>query len=77
MAERITNVPEQYDPRSWRQIMRDLGQRFAKLERTAGPYVLSNITPTRTLDMGTATATEIGNFVATLVQDLQSIGRLE
>lgn len=76
MAPRTTNVPDGYDAATWRQIMRDLETRFGKLERAVSTYTVSNFTPTRTLDMGTATADDIGNFLCTLVQDLQKAGRL-
>lgn len=76
MARRITDVPATYDVELWRQIMRDFDSRFRDLERTVGTYTVSNYTPTRTLNMGTATATDIGNFLCTLVADLQGAGRL-
>jgi hypothetical protein len=76
VTARITEVPDPYDARRWRLIVKDIENRFAKVEQMAGPYTISNFTPTRTLNMGTATATDIGNFLATLVSDLQAIGRL-
>lgn len=73
---RITNVPDIYNASAWRTIMRDLDRRFQALERLVGPYTVENFTPTRTLDMSTAAAADIGNFLATLVNDLQQAGRL-
>lgn len=37
-------------------------------------YTVSNYTETRTLNAGTATATDVANFVATFVQDLIDAG---
>lgn len=76
MAARITDVPATYDPPIWRQIMRDLVARFGKLESAVGTYTVTNFTPTRSLDMSVATSADIGNFLATLVSDLQNAGRL-
>lgn len=76
MAQRITEVPDTYISSTWRKIITDIKTRFGKLEATVGPYTVSNYTETRTLDMGVATAADIGNFVATLVSDLQNAGRL-
>lgn len=76
MASRITDVPDQYDAPTWRNIMRDLVARLAKLGSSVGQYTVTGYTETRTLDMGSATATDIGNFVATMVSDLQKAGRL-
>lgn len=73
---RVTNVPDKYDAQQFRQIMRDLADRFAILERLAGAYTVSNFTPTTSLDMVTADALDIGNFLCTLVSDLQKAGKL-
>jgi hypothetical protein len=37
----------------------------------ADTYSVSNFTPTRTLNAGTATATQVANFIATFIDDLQ------
>lgn len=76
MAIKISDVPAEYSPQRWRQIVRDIDSRFAKLEAAAGTYAVSNFTPTRTLNAGTATLVQLANFVATLVSDLQQVGRL-
>jgi hypothetical protein len=68
--------PHHGHPAKYRQIMRDIASRVAALEKTVGPYVVENFTPTRTLDMATAGAPQIGNFIATLVSDLQAVGRI-
>lgn len=76
MAVKISDVPATYNPQQWRQIVRDIDSRFAKLEASVGKYTVSNFTPLRTLNAGTATTTQLANFVATLVSDLQQVGRL-
>lgn len=76
MAKRIADVPSDYDSRTFRQIIRDINTRFAALEAAVSVYTVSNYIETRSLDMGTATATDIGNFLATLVNDMQNAGRL-
>lgn len=72
---RLGDAPASYS-REWAQhLARALVQR-AELERTpmiAG-YSVSNYTETRSLNAGTATATDVANFVATLVDDLISAG---
>lgn len=75
MAQRISDVPDQYSPRVWKQIMRDLISRLAKLEATVGPYTVTNFTETRTLDPTIATTADVANFIATLVNDMQNAGR--
>ncbi len=75
-GNRIADVPTQYDPIQFRQIIRDIESRFRALEAAVSTYTVSNFTPTRTLDMGTAGAAEIGNFLATLVSDMKKAGRL-
>lgn len=76
MPKRISEPSDTYDPLRQRQIISDITARFAALESAAGPYTITNFTPTRSLNMSVATATDIGNFVATLVSDLQAKGRL-
>ncbi len=76
MAIKISDVPEFYDPSKWRKIIQDITNRFRAVEASVGTYSVSNFTPTRTLNMGTATATDIGNFLATLVNDLQTVDKL-
>lgn len=76
MVQRTTNVPDQYDAATWRAIMTDLDKRFKALEAAVGVYTVANFVPTRTLDMTSTNATNIGNFLATLVQDLQNARKL-
>lgn len=73
---RIGNVPDMYDAANFRKIIGDIDKRFQDVERKTGTYDVSNFVPTRSLDMATATPTDIGNFLATLVEDLQGAGRL-
>lgn len=73
---RLTDVPAEYDAQTFRQICRDLEGRLNKLSGAVGSYQVSNFTRVTSLDMGAATATDIGNFLCTLVQDLQKAGRL-
>lgn len=75
-AGRIANIPDDYDAGKFRVIMQDIGARFRRLEQLVGPYSVENYTVVRNLDMGTATAADIGNFLCTLVSDLQKAGRL-
>lgn len=76
MTRRVTNIPLSYDAQAFRQIIRDIEARLAVLERSVSVYQVSNFAVTRSLDMATATSADIGNFVATLVSDLQQAGRL-
>lgn len=73
---RLTNIPDKYDAGTFRTLVRDIESRLRRLEELVGPYTVSNYVETRTLDMGTAGAVDIGNFLATLVSDLQKAGRL-
>ncbi len=75
-GNRISDVPDTYDARQMRQIVRDIEKRFLALEAAVSTYTVSNFTPTRTLNMATAGAPEIGNFLATLVSDMKKAGRL-
>jgi hypothetical protein len=75
MTKRISEPSQTYDARRMRQILTDIDRRFQVLEKMIGPYTVANYTETRTLDMGTATADDIGNFLATLISDLQAVGR--
>jgi hypothetical protein len=75
-GNRISDVPDQYNAGQYRQIVRDVETRFQNLEAAVSKYTVSNFTPTRTLNMATAGAPEIGNFLATLVSDMQKAGRL-
>lgn len=75
MAARSTNVPDPYDPQAFRTIVADYDRRLDSLERVIGTYQVSNFTRVTTLNMGTATATDIGNFLCTLVQDMQKAKR--
>jgi hypothetical protein len=54
------------------EAMNILEKRLDSVERTIrnDAYVVSNVSTTRTLDVSTATTSDVANFVATLVQDL-------
>lgn len=43
-------------------------------EEIADAYTLSNVTTTRTLDPSTATAADVANVLATLLQDMKNRG---
>lgn len=73
---RLTDIPNQYNARAFRAFSQDITARFAKLESAVSVYNVTNFVVTRDLDMATATVTDIGNFLATLVSDLQNAGRL-
>lgn len=74
--KRLTDIPTEYDPRTFRNFSRDINARFAALEAAVQVYSVTNFTETRTLDISSATPTDMGNFLATLVFDLQNAGRL-
>lgn len=76
MVKRFTDIPEEYNARTFRNLVRDINSRFAVLEAPVSVYNVTNFVVTRDLDMATAGAPEIGNFLATLVSDLQNAGRL-
>lgn len=69
-------VPVVYDQRTFSNILDDFQRQLNKVSGRVGTYDVSNFVETRSLDMGTATVTDIGNFLATLVSDLQKAGRL-
>jgi len=73
---RTTNPPDEYDAQTFRRILGDYDKRLDSLARAVGTYKVQNYTRITTLDMGTATATQIGNFLCTLVADLQDANRL-
>lgn len=76
-------LPRLKDPQlvwsqAWgQQIVKALTDR-ANLDKTplVAGYTVSNYTETRTLNAGTATATDVANFVATLVSDLIAAGKI-
>ena len=59
------------------EVLNDIEKRLLVLSQVAkAGYVVSNFTPTRTLDVATATLPDLLNFVATLAQDFKDAGRL-
>lgn len=72
---RLPSPPAQYDQGWAARLVQVLEQRSVEDSAPhAIGYSVSNHTPTRSLNMATATATDIGNFVATLVSDLLLAG---
>ena len=59
-------------------LVRVLEDELARLRTPAGQtaYALQNVAVSRTLDPTTATAAQIGQVVATVIQDLQKKGQL-
>lgn len=80
MVMRIQPATE-YNERNQRQMLTDLDQRLEDLERAcnAGNYIIENLgdTRVRTLDVNTASLDDVRKFVATLVMDLKTVGRLK
>ncbi len=58
--------------RAFRQV--DIASNDIDPARIADAFTVSNYTETRTLDAGTATATDIANVLATLIDDLKKRG---
>lgn len=50
---------------------------YEGVEEVVNAYAVSNFTPTRSLNAGTATTTDIANLLCTLIDDIQKRGRLE
>lgn len=73
---RTNDVPQEYDPQVFRGIMSDYDRQLDSLSRVVGRYSITGFTRTTTLDMGTATATDIGNFLCTVIEDMQKAKRL-
>jgi len=76
MAGRLPDIPDQYDSKSFRRFVQDIEKRLTSLGAAVGVYSVTNYVETRTLDAGAATTTDVANFVATLVADLQAAGKL-
>lgn len=73
---RATDLPQEYDPQTMRRVVSDLEARIDNVSKAVGVYTVSNFARVTSLNMATATATDIGNFLCTLVQDLQKARRL-
>mgnify|MGYP003650768305 FL=1 len=53
-------------------LVRDLNQAFdGTAERVAGDYVVTSTATSRTLPVATASLADVGNVLATLIDDLQ------
>lgn len=69
--------PSDYDPEYVSALIRALEQYLSKFAQGGSrKYVISNFTPTRTVDLKTATQVEINNFVLTAINDLYLRGLL-
>lgn len=70
-----------YNQKEQFQILTDVDQRLEDLERAlnAGNYVITNLGDerVRTLDVTTATTEQVAKFIATLIEDLKTVGRLK
>lgn len=73
---RTTDIPLQYDPQTMRRVVSDLERQIDTVGKAVGAYTVTGFTRVTSLDMATATVTDIGNFLCTLVQDLQKARRL-
>jgi hypothetical protein len=71
-------LPRFNDPQL-RQLIEVLENRLTEIEQPISQkaYSVSNFTEKRTLDAGSATATDVANFLATLTQDLIDRGDLK
>jgi hypothetical protein len=59
-------------------MVRELELLVAELEQPASiGWTTSNVTPTRTLNVSTATLADVANVLATLIEDLKTRGDLE
>lgn len=75
----IPQMGDTYDRDLVDQALLAIQQRIEVLEQEAGPdrYVISNnSSPTRTLDVSTATLGDVTAFLATLAEDLKGAGRI-
>jgi len=81
MAKRglfLGSAPKEYDQRYTNDVSSKLEEVVRQLSLVnKEPYVTSNSTDTRTLDVSTATLTDLANIVATLVADLKNRGVLK
>lgn len=59
-----SNEPWLWEPRK---------NQWVYVENIKDEYVASNVTSTRTIDVSTATLTDLANIVWTLIEDLQKI----
>lgn len=74
----VVYVPEQYDKNWMSNVVLQIQQAVTDLSTpVAGGYTVTNGTTTRTLDPTTATAADVGQVLATLIDDLQTKGVVE
>jgi hypothetical protein len=77
MSRKIPLPGAVYDQGDMNFAMQVIEQRLTSMEAAiAVGYVVSNGAVVRTLDVATATATDVAKFVGTLVADLKVKGRL-
>lgn len=69
--------PPQYNQRWLASITADFDRRLSAVERpVGGTFVVSNANSAYTLDADTATATDVANFLAALIDELQKRGMI-
>ena len=70
--------PKIYNQADYKLILDEIDTRLKGLERAinAIPFVVTGATGRRQLDVDTATAQEVADFVATLISDLRKTGRV-
>ncbi len=78
MAQPIPTPPLGYNQPEMAFTLQVVEQRLQDLERAVSeqPYVVTGGTGIRTLDVTTATATDVADFLATLMADLKTAGRI-
>lgn len=77
MAKRQIFAPKAYDKKTFSNILHDLENRLTALESSVKTYTITNAgSDVRSLDVTAATLTDVKNFLATLVKDLQDAGKL-
>jgi hypothetical protein len=62
---------------AWNELIRSLGLRDRAASSPAGKFSVSNHVQNRTLDVSTATASDIAEVLGTLLKDLQQKGLLD
>lgn len=77
MAKRPIITPKTYDPTTFSNIFHDLENRLISLESPVKTYDVTNAgAAVRSLDVTTATLSDVKDFLATLIKDLQAAGKI-
>ena len=76
LATQIPQSPRAYNAQDFDYILETIEHRLTDLERSVNTYSVTGTATLRTLNVGTATLADVGNFLATLVADLKTQGRL-